>query len=212
MLKINDTSKIEEIGNTVTQGIGVLLGITALIILLRSVSIQNQTLHFIGSIIYGITLILMFLTSGIFHGFYFTKARKILYILDNAAIFTFIAGSFTILDFALLHGVFRWISLIIVWMIAFAGILVTIFYTHKETLLLTIFLIFGWVGMVFIYPLLRETSYIYVTLFLSGGILFTLGTIFLRWRNLLFHHTIWHLFIIAACTLHFILIFNLWNT
>jgi hemolysin III len=208
MIRKNFTSGIEEIINTVTQGLGVILSVIGLITLIRYPHSQLNQVRQIGNIIYGITLILMFLTSGLFHGLFFTKAKRVFQIFDYAAIFIFIAGTYTPFDFALLHGNFQIFSLLLVWLIAALGVLLSIFFIHKKNLLLLLYLVFGWMGLIFVYPL-KEISLIYLCLFIIGGMLFSLGTIFFRWEKLMFHHSIWHICILIACLFHFLTILRL---
>jgi hemolysin III len=209
MIRFNDTSKIEEVFNTVTQVFGIIIGIIGLVTLIHLRQVNGSQALFIGNIVYGVSIILMFLTSGLFHGFYFTKANRLLMILDHAAIFILIAGSFTPLNLALLHGIFQIISLVCVWFIALVGILITVFYIEKSKILLYLYLGFGWLGLILVYPIIKETSVYNLLLFLIGGGLFSLGTVFLQRKKLLFHHGIWHLFIIAGCFFHFYTIIKL---
>jgi hemolysin III len=209
MTQIDDTSKNEELFNTITQGIGTILSIIGLMILIHPSVTHGIQLRTIGNAIYGFSLILMFLSSSLFHGFFYSKANSVLKILDHAAIFILIAGSFTPLNLALLHGYIQISTMILIWLVVIIGIIYTVFYIHKSNILLIIYLALGWLGLIFIFPLLQETSVNSLILFLSGGAFFTLGTIFFKWKKLLYHHGIWHLFIIAGCIFHFIMIINL---
>jgi hemolysin III len=209
MNRISDTSAGEEILNTVTQGIGVIMSVIGLIYLINISAIQGNQNRLPGYIVYGSSLILMFLSSGLFHAFYYSKISKQLQILDYAVIFVLIAGSFTPLNQVLLHGNFRIITLVLVWLVALAGIIVSALYSHKTNLLLIVFLSFGWLGLIFINPLLQRSNSTDLILFLSGGLFFTAGTIFYKWNKLIYHHGIWHLFILAGCTLHFLTIISL---
>lgn len=199
----------EEVFNTSTQIVGVVFGIIALIFLLQPSITHNNQIRFLGNLIYGITLILMFLSSGLHHGFFFTKAKKVLYILDNAAIFVFIAGTFTPLSLNLLHGTLQSISLIFVWLFAVFGIFYSIFYIYKSKVPVFMYLAFGWVGLLIMYPLLKQTSITILSLFVIGGLFYSLGTLFLKSKKIPYHHGIWHIFIITAVVCHFITVIHL---
>jgi hemolysin III len=209
MIWEDSTTTKEERFNTITQIIGVAFGVIALIFLLQPSVTHSDQLRFLGNLIYGITLILMFLSSGLFHGFFFSKAKKVLYILDNAAIFVFIAGTFTPLNLDLLHGWVQIISLAFVWMFAVFGVLYSIFNIYKSKVPVIMYLAFGWVGLLIMYPLLIHTSLTILLLFIAGGLLYSLGTIYLKSSQMLYHHGVWHLFVMAASVLHFFTILNL---
>jgi hemolysin III len=209
MIWKDDTSPVEETFNTATQAVGVILGTIALIFLVQPHPNGGNPDRMFGNIIYGVTLIMMFLISGLFHGLYFTKAYKVMFIIDHASIFLFMAGSFTPFTMAFLHGNVQTISLVLTWLLCLSGIILAVYFKTLTKILLFVYLAFGWLGLVFLYPMLLQLQPEYLYLFVAGGLSFTVGTVFLRWRKLQFHHGIWHIFIMVGCVLHFITIIHL---
>jgi hemolysin III len=201
-------SKIEELLNSITHGIGVVFGIVALTILLI-LSIKKGDISSIVSFsIYGACIILMFLSSTLYHSFTIKKVKKILRVFDHSAIFLFIAGSYTPIVLLTLTGKFKVFMLVAVWTIALAGVLFKIFTYGKfdkyTALSLIIYIAMGWIALIPIKAIINATSIRFFYWILAGGILYTLGTIFYKNKKIPFNHAIWHMFVLAASVTHFL--------
>lgn len=201
-------SKIEELLNSITHGIGVVFGVFALTILLV-LSIKKGDIPSIVSFsVYGACIILMFLSSTLYHSFTIEKVKKILRVCDHSAIFLFIAGSYTPIVLLTLTGKLKVFMLVAVWTIALSGVLFKILTYGKfdkyTVLSLIIYITMGWIAIIPIKAIINATSIKFFYWILAGGILYTLGTIFYKNKKIPFNHAIWHMFVLAASVTHFL--------
>lgn len=201
-------TKIEEIINGVTHGLGVVFGIVALTVLLI-LSIRKGDIPSIVSFsIYGGCIILMFLSSTLYHSFTGEKTKNILRVFDHSSIFIFIAGTYTPIVILTLKGNLRLGILIGIWAMAIGGVVFKILTYGKfdKYKLLSVFFYIGmgWVAIFPIRKIIESTSINFFYWILAGGIIYTLGTIFYSIKKIPYNHAIWHLFVLAASITHFV--------
>lgn len=200
---------LEEILNAVTHGIGTLFAVIALSILTAAAYIEGGVWHLVSFIIYGISLVLLYLASTLYHSFTNEKAKCVLKFFDHAAIFLLIAGTYTPFALVPLHGAVGWTIFGIVWGLALVGITLKIFFVKKYKVLSTIcYLGMGWFAVVMIKPLLATIDIGGLYWLLIGGLLYSIGSIFYLARRLPYHHAVWHLFVLAGSAAHFVAIFK----
>ncbi len=201
-------TKKEEILNGVTHGIGVIFGIVALTILLYLAIKKGSVSEVVGFSIYGACIILMFLSSTLYHSFTIDKVKKILRVFDHSSIFLFIAGTYTPIVLLTLEGKLKVGMLVGVWTIAFLGVLFKIFTFGKfdkfKALSLLIYIGMGWIAVVPVKAIINATSINFFYWILGGGLLYTVGTIFYGSKKIPYNHAIWHLFVLAASVTHFL--------
>lgn len=198
----------EEIANSITHGIGALLSIVALVVLIMVAGTQDDILHLVSFSIYGVTLILLYLSSTLYHSFTKPRIKDLFAMFDHASIFLLIAGTYTPILLINIRGVLGWTIFTIVWAIAIAGAMVRIIYPYRfRKQMVVVYLLMGWL-MVFagktIITNLPATSVNYLVL---GGIAYSVGVIFYLWKTLPYGHGIWHLFVLAGSILHFFAIY-----
>ena len=208
---IKKYDKIEEIFNGITHGIGVVFGIFALTVLLI-LSIRKGDIPSIVSFsIYGACIILMFLSSTLYHSINKDKAKSVLRVFDHSSIFLFIAGTYTPIVILTLTGRLRIGVLISVWAIAIAGVLFKIFTYGKfdkyKAVSLILYIGMGWIAIIPIKAIISATSINFFLWIIGGGVLYTVGTIFYGFKKIPFNHGIWHLFVLAASIVHFLRIY-----
>jgi len=198
----------EEIVNGITHGIGVLLGIVALIVLLVMSIKKNSIISTVAFSIYGACFILMFLSSTLYHSITHEKAKRILRVFDHSSIFLFIAGSYTPIALLVMTGRLRIGIMIGVWTIAILGVLFKIFtagqFDRFKALSLILYIGMGWLAVITIKPIISMTSLEFFLWILGGGLCYTLGTIFYSIKKIPYNHAIWHLFVLAASVVHFV--------
>lgn len=198
----------EEIFNGITHGIGVLIGVVALIVLLVLSIKKRDTLSIVAFSIYGACFILMFLSSTLYHSITHGKAKKILRVFDHSSIFLFIAGSYTPIALLVMSGGLRIGIMIAVWTIAVLGVVFKIFtvgqFDRFKALSLVLYIGMGWLALITIRPIISMTSLGFFLWILGGGLCYTLGTIFYSIKKIPYNHGIWHLFVLAASVLHFV--------
>ncbi|MDR1521795.1 MAG: hemolysin III family protein [Streptococcaceae bacterium] len=201
---------LSEILNAITHGVASLLSIVGLIFLLVK-GAHISPLHIIAYTLYGSTLILLFLSSTLFHSLIFTKAKKILQIFDHSSIYLLIAGSYTPYCLLSIKGALGLILMIIIWLLAFLGVIYKSIALHKRAYVSKISTILyigmGWLCLIAIQPLLYSLGVKGVLLMLAGGVSYTLGAIFYTLKKIKFMHVIWHLFVILGASFMFFSIF-----
>ena len=200
-------SKREEVANATIHGIGALLSIAGLILLIIFSSLEGTALHVVSFIIFGVTMLLLYLSSTLVHSFPEGKTKDLFEIFDHSAIYLFIAGTYTPILFHLVQGVLGWTLFGVVWGMAALGVVFKSFYEKKFLFTSTIlYIIMGWLIVLAWKPLQQHLSGNGLTLLVIGGVLYTVGTVFYVWRSFPYHHAIWHLFVLAGSILHFFVI------
>lgn len=201
-------SKIEEIANSITHGIGALLSIAALVLLVVFSATEGTLLHVISFSIFGGTMLLLYLSSTLVHSFPAGKAKDIFEIMDHSSIYLFIAGTYTPFLFIVIKGWIGWTLFGIIWGLALLGVVFKIFFCKRFVYLSTaIYIVMGWLIVLAWKPLAASLPAGGMVLLVTGGILYTLGTIFYVWRGFKFHHAIWHLFVLCGSIAHFFAVF-----
>lgn len=197
-------TKKEEIANAITHGIGVLLSAAALVILIVFSSLYSTPWHIVSFTIYGTTMLILFISSTLVHSFPEGKTKNLFNIFDHSAIYLFIAGTYTPFLLVVIKGTLGWILFGIIWSIAIAGIVFKAYFAHRFLFTSTLFyILMGWLVVIAWNPLSAALPHGGLVLLVTGGILYTLGTIFYVWRGFPFHHAIWHLFVLAGASFHF---------
>ncbi len=194
--------------NSITHLVGAVLALIGFGSLL-TISIQEQSPQLIISFtIFGLTLILLYTASTLYHSFHIPKVKKIFQKLDHVSIYLLIAGTYTPYMLVSLYDGSGLMMLILIWSMALTGLLLDVFVKKRiEWLQILIYLMMGWVCTVIFSELqiaLPDAAIIWLTL---GGIFYTSGIIFYvldDLKKLRHAHGIWHLFVLAGSISHFI--------
>ncbi|MBW2177720.1 MAG: hemolysin III family protein [Deltaproteobacteria bacterium] len=201
---LNRYSANEEIANSITHGLGIILSIIALIILAVFAGIYGNTWHIISVSVYGATLILLYTASTLYHGIQNPRAKNIFRVLDHAAIYILIAGTYTPFTLISLRGSWGWSIFAVIWCLAFVGTVIEFGRIKRWRFVsLVLYIGMGWTILVAIKPLFTSLAMGGIILLILGGVAYTSGILFYRWENLKFHHAVWHLFVLAGSTFHF---------
>ncbi|EXX85150.1 PAQR family membrane homeostasis protein TrhA [Paenibacillus darwinianus] len=197
-------SRREEVANAVTHGIGAALSVAALTLLIVYAAWKGTALHVVSFTIYGSAMLLSFLSSTLLHSFPEGKVKKFFEIMDHSCIYLFIAGTYTPILFHVVQGALGWTLFGIVWGIALIGVVFKSFYASKFLYTSTLlYIAMGWM-IVFVWgPVAERLAGGGLALLISGGVLYTAGTVFYMWRSFPYHHAVWHLFVLAGAVLHF---------
>ncbi len=199
----------EEYVNTITHGIGMVLSIFAFFLILHRTLEIGKSRVIIGGLIFAATLLLMYTFSTLYHSVRTARKKRIFRMLDHIAIYLLIAGTYTpFMLITLRDEVWGNRILWVIWALAFLGII------YKTTALgrykkfsLFLYLGMGWLVIFAAVPMIRMLPMEALTLVILGGLSYTLGTIFYRWKKLPFHHAIWHLFVLGGSIFHFFAVF-----
>ena len=190
--------------NALTHGLGVALSITGLIILVIYSSSYGDIWKIVSATIYGISMILLYSASTLYHSFSWTKIAFKLNMLDHISIYYLIAGSYTPFVLVNMRGIWGWSIFAVIWSCAICGTILKIIYGNRFRKVSTIlYLCMGWMIVVAIVPFVSSVDTGGVILVVLSGILYSLGVIFYKWKSLPFNHAIWHLFVLVGSILHF---------
>ena len=204
----NIFTKREEIAHSITHGIGAILSIAGLVLLIVFSSLSGNPWKIVSVTIFGITMLLMYLSSTIVHSLPVGKWKDIFQIFDHSSIYLFIAGTYTPFLLVHLRSGIGWTLFGVIWGIAIIGIIFKVFFVKRFLILSTIFyILMGWLIVLVWEPLNQTVHNNGIMLLVIGGVLYTIGTIFFIWRKIPYHHVIWHLFVLAGSICHFFAIF-----
>ena len=205
-------SKKEEIANAITHGLGVAFGIFALVFLIITHYKTTDIYGLVSYIVYGASLIILYLSSTLYHSIPIKRAKIHLRKLDHASIFILIAGTYTPISMIALRGKLGWTILITIWSIALLGIIFKVFFINKLKIISVImYLAMGWLIIFAIKPLIVALSTKSLVFMIIGGLFYTVGILFYALQSMGFKysHSIWHLFVLAGSIFHFIMIYLL---
>jgi hemolysin III len=196
-------SPAEELAHSLTHGLGLLLGIAALVLMIVFAARRGSAIHVVSCTVYGVTLILLYASSTLYHGLPPGPAKRVFGIFDHAAIFLLIAGTYTPFALVTLNGGLGWSLFGVIWGLAVAGVVLEAATRGRaRRLQLLLYLVMGWGIAVAARPLVRELPTGGLVLLAAGGLAYTFGVIFFVSKRP-FHHAIWHVFVLAGSVCHF---------
>ena len=192
----------EERANTASHAFGMLLALVALPVLAADDAAHVGARH-LCVWVFVATMLLVYAMSSAYHAAPAGPAKGMLKRLDHAAIYLFMAGTFT--PFALGHA-FGAPLLGLVWAVAAAGMALKLAgYLRQRTLSTALYLAFGWLVIAAAQPLLASLGREGLQWLLAGGIAYCAGTLFFMFdQRLRFGHLVWHLFVLAGSGCHFV--------
>lgn len=194
----------EEIANSISHGLGLVLALVALPILVVSAMRIGSTQFMVGASVFGATMVLLYLASTLYHSIAHERAKRLCRLFDHSAIFLLIAGTYTPFTLGVLRGVWGWTLLAIIWCLAIAGIVVKALpRTRHSWISMVLYLVMGWLCVVAIKPIFQLVPVPGILLIAAGGAAYTSGLAFFAAPRLRYGHFIWHLFVIAGSTFHF---------
>lgn len=206
--KIHYYSKKEEILNVISHAFGLGLSVIGFILLLIKSITLGYIIYVISSLVFGISLILLYAASTIYHSVSKKSLRYKMNIVDHSAIYILIAGTYTPFSLITLSGTTGWIIFSIVWGIALIGVMAKLFFTGRYNVLSTImYILMGWIVIFAIKPLIKNLSIEGLYWLFAGGIFYTLGAVLFLIDKIKFNHAIFHVFVLAGSFSHFLAIY-----
>jgi len=195
----------EEIANSVSHGVGLLAAVVAAPILVLSAVRHDGAARIVGASVFAATMVLLYLTSTLYHALPGNRAKRVFRVLDHAAIFLMIAGTYTPFTLGVLRGTWGWTLFGLVWGLALAGVVLTAVGGGRYPKFTTgLYLAMGWLILIAVKPLwLRVPSWGLFWLF-AGGFAYTVGVVFYAAKRVRYSHFVWHLFVLAGTACHFI--------
>lgn len=202
----------EEIANSISHGVGALLAIGATPVLIISAIRQDNSVAVVTAAIFGATLINLYLSSTLYHALVNAKAKRIFNILDHAAIYLLIAGTYTPFTLGILRGPWGWTLFGMVWGLAAGGVLLkTVGRMWKGRWSTILYVGMGWLVVIALKPLWELMSAWGLFWLLGGGVLYTLGVAFFVMDRIRFAHFVWHLFVVAGSAFHVVAVLRYAN-
>jgi len=195
----------EDIANSVTHGIGAILSLVGTALLLYRASGTGTALHLASFAIYGTTLVLLHLSSTLYHAIRHPGARRVFWVFDHCSIYLLIAGTYTPFLLLSLWGKWGLTLLVVIWSLAVVGVVMkSVFIGRLRVLSLVFYLLMGWMIVLAARELWLKVPHPALIYVAVGGGFYTLGTIFYGWKRLPFNHAIWHLFVLGGSVSHYL--------
>lgn len=199
----------EELINSISHGIGAVLGIAALVLCIVKSCNPLDGYKLASSIVFGLTFTLLYLMSCLYHALAVNRAKRVFRVIDHCTIFLLIAGTYTPYTLVTLQGVTGWILFGVVWGVGILGIVLNAVNLKKYAKLSVICYIgLGWVVIFAIKPLIDSLPHNGLMILLAGGIAYTLGAVlYAIGAKKPYFHSIFHFFCIIGTVLHFLSIY-----
>jgi hemolysin III len=192
----------EEVASLVTHAVGTVLSIVALAVMV--VLSGGEPLKIVSAAVFGLSLVLLYSSSTLYHFFTSPRWKARFQALDHACIYLLIAGSYTPVTLITLRGSSGWWLFGTVWCLAIVGVAIKTFGKGKKDhwISTALYLAMGWLILFALGPLMRGLPAAGVWWLVAGGATYSLGIIFYAWRKLPFNHAIWHLFVLGGSACH----------
>jgi len=201
-------SQNEELANALSHLTGTFLAIAATVLLVVRAARFGNGWHIVSSAVFGATMIMLFFSSTMTHWLRQGKAKNVFFTLDQIAIFTLIAGTYTPFTLVALHGPIGWVIFGLEWGLALTGITIklvkpTQFNQGVNLFFILLYAAMGWMVLIVIVPIFKSLPLMGVLWILIGGLCYTVGIYFYRKARFNHHHLVWHLLVIAGAASHF---------
>jgi hemolysin III len=202
----------EDIANAISHFTGAILSVAALIVMVVFSAVKGNAWHVISSIVFGFSMIFLYLSSAIAHWLPEGKKKNRFFTFDQAAIFILIAGTYTPLALIALHGMTGWVLFGIEWGLAATGILRLL---RRKTGVdnevgntdILIYAFMGWLVVIVTGEVLRSIPVMGFLWIIIGGLFYTVGIIFFKFTRFSYHHLVWHIMVIGGTASHFTAVF-----
>lgn len=195
----------EEIFNAVSHGVGVLLSIAALTLLIIFAALNSGGYGMAGALVYGISLILLYSMSMVYHIVRAEKAKRVLRVFDHCSIFVLIAGTYTPYLLVCMENPMRWIMFGIIWGVTVIGIVLNAVNLEKfRKISMVCYVGMGWAVIFTIKTIARAIGTGGLILLVAGGIVYSIGIIFYSLKKYRYMHSVWHLFVLGGSVCHYL--------
>jgi hemolysin III len=205
MVQARTQSRGEEIANSVSHGVGLLAALAATPVLVLSAVRHGGAARIAGASVFAAAMVLLYLTSTLYHALPRNCAKRVFQVLDHAAIFLMIAGTYTPITLGVLRGTWGWTLFGLVWSLAITGVALTagggVRYPKLTT---SLYLAMGWLVLIAVKPLWLRMPSEGLLWLLAGGIAYTVGVVFYAAKRVRYSHFIWHLFVITGTSCHYV--------
>ena len=204
--------KAEDIINSVTHAVGAVFGVIVLILCTVRSAKLGSAMGVVSSVIYGVSMILLYFCSALYHGLPAGNAKRFMRIVDHAVIYLLIAGTITPCVLIALRSesnVAGWVMFGVTWGCALLGIILTLIDFEKfKVMEMVLYIAIGWTLLFVVRPLFHSLSTAGVVLVILGGAVYTVGAIIYGLgKKVKYFHALFHIFVLAGSTLHFVAVY-----
>jgi len=207
--KIKQYTMGEEVANSTLHGIGVVLGIVALptLLIFAAMSHEDRGYKIAASIVYCLAMIVLYLSSTLYHSLTNEKAKRVFKVLDHASIYLLIAGTYTPFCLITLRPYGGWVLFGLLWGMAAAGAACEAFWVFRpKWVSVVIYLVMGWAAVWVMPQMIRLLHPTGLWLLLAGGLSYSVGTIFYVLKKVRYLHSIFHAWVLVGTFLHFFVV------
>lgn len=203
--------RLIRLANTLTHGVGALLSLVGMTWLVTRAWRTGDTLDFVGAVVFGVSLVVLYTASTLYHGSRRRDLKRLFARFDYAGIFLLIGGTYT----AVLLNVrdtWAWVLLGVVWALCAGGVVLVMDFRFPGRYRLAstfIYVALGWLVLVVLKPLIVVLPGPSFWWLIAGGVFYTSGVIFFLWHRLPYHHAIWHLFVLTGSACHWLAVAGL---
>lgn len=202
----------EELANAISHVAAAGLSVVALVVMAVYSANHGTSVHIITSIVFGVSMILLYSWSGIMHWLPVGKGKEVLRKFDQIGIFLLIAGTYTPFALLAIKGTMGWVIFGVEWGFALIGILIrTLQKENLEenvgTFYVIMYIIMGWIIIIDLKHIIKVLTVPGFIFLIAGGLFYSLGVIFFRMHKVRYHHLIWHIFVVLGTIMHFISVY-----
>jgi hemolysin III len=195
----------EDIANSVTHGVGAVLSLLGTALLLCRTAGTGTSLHLASFSIYGFSLVLLHLSSTLYHALRHPGARRVFWVFDHCSIYLLIAGTYTPFLLLSLWGLWGLTLLVVIWSLAIVGIVMkSVFIGRFRGISFAVYLLMGWMIVLAAREVWLRVPHGALVYIAVGGGFYTAGTIFFGWKRLPYNHAVWHLFVLGGSVAHYL--------
>ena len=195
----------EEIANSVSHGLALIAALAAFPVLIIAAHGRGDVTGIVTASVFATAMVLLYLTSTLFHALPKCRAKRVFQVLDHSAIYLLIAGTYTPFTLGVLRGTWGWTLFGLVWGFAAIGIVLKAFGGVRYTAISTgVYLAMGWLVLIAgdtLWTLMPKWGLFWL---FAGGFAYTIGAIFFLAERIKYFHFVWHLFVVAGTACHFI--------
>lgn len=207
MVKSKRLIKAEEIFNSISHAVGVVIAIACLVLLVIFSAIKGNPWLIVSVSIFGSSMIALYIASTIFHASKNLRKKSKRNIWDHSMIYVLIAGTYTPISLVTLRESYGWIIFGIIWAMAITGVIYKLFFysgTKQERKISAwLYVIMGWTIIAAIVPLVQQTPTTTLWFLLAGCLSYSSGVAFYLVKKIPFGHGVFHLTIIGGSVCHF---------
>jgi hemolysin III len=203
-MSLREWSRGEELANSLSHGLGFLAAVVGAPFLIVAAHDHGGVRSFLGMGIFAATTILLYLASAVHHWLSPGPTKDFFEVVDHAAIFLMIAGSYTPFALGFLWGPWGWLLMGLIWPLALFGVLIkSLRGLQPKMFTIPLYVLMGWTALIAYKPFMAHMPTSGLQLLVAGGLAYTGGIVFYVARRFPYHHLAWHLAVLLGTTFHY---------